>query len=300
MRKSRARLYASLQALAATMCIHTLAQAADGVPKSLMADKPATKGTTDVAAEGFQKTDVRDADTKDATELQLSAGALSSTGNARMLSLTGSGRFRVRRDADQFSLAVAANQARSAPAPGEPQRTTLQNIQGKARYDRFLGSGFAVFVSLSGRSDKFQGLLLRENLDPGLAYYFVDQKTLQLWAEAGYDYQHDLRRQDTINAALLKDGTVLAKTDTRHSSRLFLGFSSALSDTASLSSGLEYLQGLSDSKFWRMNWDSALSASISSRFSLAATFTVRYDHAPLPGIQTTDTITAANLVYTLL
>ena len=280
------------------MCVGTLAQAADDVPKSLLADKPATKGATDVATEGFEKTDLNK-EAQDATELQLSAGALSSTGNARMLSLTGSGRFRVRRDADQFSLAIAGNEARSAPAPGQPVQTTLQNIQGKARYDRFLGSGFAVFGSVSGRNDKFQGLILRENLDPGLAYYFVDQKTLQLWIEAGYDYQHDLRRQDTINAAALK-GTVIDKTDTRHSMRLFAGFSGALSDTASLSSGLEYLQGLADTRFWRMNWDSALSSSISSRFSLAATFTVRYDHAPLSGVQTTDTITAANLVYTLL
>ncbi len=178
-------------------------------------------------------------------------------------------------------------------------QTTLENVQGKARYDRFLGSGFAVFLSLSGRNDRFQGLILRENLDPGVAYYFIDTSPHQLWTELGYDLQHDLRRQANIETAAAK-GIVLNKTDTRHSSRVFLGYSGSINKAVSLLTGTEYLQGLGDTKYWRFNWDAAINSSIGGRFSFATTFSLRYDHAPLPGVKNTDTITAVNLVYTLL
>jgi putative salt-induced outer membrane protein len=43
-----------------------------------------------------------------------------------------------------------------------------------------------------------------------------------------------------------------------------------------------------------------LSSSISTAFSLATTFSLRYDNNPLPGIRKTDTTTALSLVYQLL
>lgn len=268
--------------------------------KGLLTDKPATKGSTDVATEGFDKADVRkDEAVKRATELQLSAGALASSGNARLLALTGAGRFRARRDDNQLSLAVAGNRSSSSPKPNEPMQTTLSNVQGKVRYDRFLGADFALFLSLSGRNDKFQGLMLRENLDPGLAYYFLDTPAHQLWTELGYDLQHDLRYQAKLNAAA-EQGMYLDKTDTRHSTRLFLGYNSSINKAVALTTGAEYLQGIPDTKYWRFNWDVGLNSSISNSFSIATTFSLRYDHAPLPAVRNTDTITAVNLVYTVL
>jgi hypothetical protein len=38
---------------------------------------------------------------------------------------------------------------------------------------------------------------------------------------------------------------------------------------------------------------------LAGRFSVANTVSVRYDHHPLPGIATTDVLTALNLVYQL-
>jgi putative salt-induced outer membrane protein YdiY len=43
-----------------------------------------------------------------------------------------------------------------------------------------------------------------------------------------------------------------------------------------------------------------LSSSLGGSFSLATTFSLKYDHAPLPGVKELDTVTALNLVYTLL
>ncbi len=299
MSTSRLSLYSTALACGFTLCVTGVARAQEPA-KGLMTTKPATQGSTNVATEGFDKAETKKDDTaKDATELQLSAGALGSSGNARLLAFTGSGRFRARREDNQLSLAIAGNRSSSASSPNVPMQTTLANVQGKIRYDRFLGQGFAVFLSLSGRNDRFQGLLLRSNLDPGLAYYFIDENPHQLWTELGYDLQHDLRRDANIRAAAA-EGIYLDKTDTRHSGRLFLGYNGSINKAVSVTSGAEYLQGIADTKYWRFNWDVGLNSAISNSFSVATTFTLRYDHAPLPGIRNTDTITAVNLVYTLL
>ena len=44
------------------------------------------------------------------------------------------------------------------------------------------------------RRDRFEGLDLRLDLDPGLAYYFINTKKHRLQGEAGYDFQYDIRR----------------------------------------------------------------------------------------------------------
>jgi putative salt-induced outer membrane protein len=137
------------------------------------------------------------------------------------------------------------------------------------------------------------------NLDPGLAYYFVQYPKHQVWGEAGYDLQFDIRRNSTIEAALAQ-GMRLGKTKTRHSARLFAGYRNNLNENVTFSTGVEYLQGLPDTQFWRFNWDLGLTAAIATRFSLATTFSLRYDNQPLASIKNTDTLTAVNLVYTLL
>lgn len=274
-----------------------LAQAEE-IPKGLLAGKTATTGTTDVATSGFEKKEAP-VDDKNTTAMQLSAGALSSSGNAKTLSLTAAGRFKARREDNQLSLNVAGNYAESSPSADQDRRTTMKNIQGKTRYDRFVGEGFAVFMSVSARNDRFQGLVLRTNVDPGLSYYFVDKNKQQLWTEIGYDYQWDLRRYDAI-AKAAESGIALSKSESRHSGRLFLGYEGSINEIVGITTGLEYLQSVEESKYWRMNWDLAVTSALSSKFSLSMSFNLRYDNTPLPGIRNTDTITAANLVYQLL
>jgi putative salt-induced outer membrane protein YdiY len=277
-----------------------IAHAEEVVPKGLLASKPATTGATDVATSGFEKKEAPPADAdKNNTSLQVTAGALSSTGNSKTLALTGSSRFKARREDNQLSLAIAGNYAQSAAKPDQDMQTTMKNVQGKARYDRFLGQGFALFMSLSGRNDRFQGLILRTNLDPGVSYYFFDKDKQQLWTEVGYDYQWDLRRNDALAKAAAA-GTVLNKTESRHSGRLFLGYEGSINAMVGITTGLEYLQSVEESKYYRFNWDVGVTSNLSSKLSLSMTYSLRYDHAPMPTIKNTDTITAANLVYQLL
>ena len=271
----------------------------DDLAKGLTSAKPATSGSTDVATSTFEAAKKADAEDKDTTEAKISGGGLFTAGNAQSTSITSGSTFRLRRGDNQLTAAAAANYASARPA-GEPAtRKTVENFQGKSRYDRFLTPVVVVFGSASLRSDRFQGLDLRLNLDPGVAFYAVDTKTSQLWTEIGYDYQHDIRNQTALDTARLKDPT-LSKTEDRHSGRLFLGYNDSFNKNVSLSTGVEMLQALAHTENRRINWDISLSSAIAGKLSVANTFSLRYDHHPLPGIKTTDAIESVSLVYTLM
>ncbi|MEP7049722.1 MAG: DUF481 domain-containing protein [Pseudomonadota bacterium] len=292
------RRHSACSILAAGLLL-TSAGHADPLPDSLVKVDQASSGSTDVATSGFEKGEKPAAQAKDATELQLSAGGLSSAGNSRSLAATTAGKFRLRRGSDQVSAAAAANYARSAASKDEGVKTTVENFQGKLRYDRFLAGSFAVFAGASARHDRFQGLDLRLNLDPGIEYYFIDQSNQQLWSELGYDFQYDVRSDDEL-ATSAASGTVLDKHDTRHSGRVFAGYTNNLSKAVTFATGLEYLQGIPKTENYRLNWDGSINSTVGSGFSIATTVAVRYDHNPLPGIEKTDVTTSISLVYKLL
>jgi len=285
--------------LSAGLCLSTPSRAEAPLPDSLVKSTKASEGKTDVATSGFEKADKTKPDNKDATELEVSAGGLASAGNSRAIAATAAGKFRLRRGSDQVGAGVAANYGESAVNKGEGLQTTVENFQGKLRYDRFLAGSLAVFGAVSARHDRFQGLELRINLDPGVGYYFIDEEKQQLWLEGGYDFQHDIRRDDTI-AESAADGFYLAKTNDRHSLRGFVGYSSALSDSVKVGSGLEYLQGLDPATNYRINWDGSVTSAVGKGFSIATAVSVRYDHNPIPDVENTDIVTSISLVYHLL
>jgi putative salt-induced outer membrane protein len=271
----------------------------DEVAAGIASRDAATGGSTDVAHEGFESATVAPEDAKNATELGVSLGGLASSGNSRSMAVTSAGKLRLRRQDNQFSSGAAINFARSAAEDAEPMETTVENYQARMRYDRFLGKGVAAFLAASARRDRFQGLDLRFNLDPGFAYYFLDDDQTQLWSELGYDLQYDVRTDEVLDAAAA-EGNELSSTRLRHSGRLYVGYEASLNEIVSIGTGIEYLQGVPETRFWRLNWDGGVSSSISGRFSIATTVSVKYDHTPLPGVETTDVTTAVSLVYQLL
>lgn len=266
---------------------------------SLVADKTTTSGKTDVSQEGFQKAEapVNDGKVKE-TDAKVSAGAFLSTGNARSLALTAAGNLRLRRGFDQFSLDLAANYGQASTAPDVDPEPTVENIQARARYDRFLAKKWALFAQESFRKDRFQGLDLRLNFDPGLAYYVLIEEKQHLTFEAGYDLQYDVRTTDAIAAAELA-GTPVDATEVRHALRLFAGYDNSLNEHVRFDTGLEYLQAFQVAENFRFNWVSSLTASLTESFAVAAGFTLRFDNNPLPGVQQLDTITTLSLVYSL-
>jgi putative salt-induced outer membrane protein len=251
------------------------------------------------------------------TSVTLSAGGQLATGNSRLLAITGSGVYASRYGANGFGASILGNYGQGAP-PGSSIVETAENLQGRIRYDRYVLDHMSLFLIGTGRHDRFQGLDVRFNVDPGVKYIFVDEKTTSFWGEAGYDFQYDIRDADdlgvtdpTTMAPVDYPGTttqeLITRTASDHSARLFVGLRHAFNDAVTFSTGLEYLQSFYASKDpnnasatgtdSRINYDALFAAKVGGGLSIGFGFTARYDHHPIPGKESLDTTTSVNLIY---
>jgi putative salt-induced outer membrane protein len=235
----------------------------------------------------------------------VSLGGLLASGNSRLLAVTAGSTFDHRYSNNRFGASVLANYGLSAP-PKQAMVTTAENLHGRVRYDRFILDEATLFLIVAGHHDRFQGIEVRLNFDPGFKYLFLTEESHALWAEGGYDFQYDVRRNDArplldANKNPLLDANgqpiLLDKTATDHSGRMFVGFRNAFSEEVSLSMGLEYLQSFVDSTRYRLNFDTVIAARLASAFAFGFGFTARFDHAPLPGKRELDTTTQVSLIF---
>jgi hypothetical protein len=235
----------------------------------------------------------------DGTTASLSAGGQISTGNSELTAGTASGTYETRFDNNGIGASILGNYGQSATPPSDHERVTVQNVQARIRYDRFLADAFSVFLLNTGRHDRFQGLDFRYNLDPGVKYLFVQHPATKLWGEFGYDMQYDIRRRDSIRHVDATTGiaTYDDKTALDHSLRAFVGFNHAFNDAVTFGTGLEYLQSVVHTEQWRLNYDALLAAKLWGGLALGAGFNLRYDHHPLEGIKTLDTQTVLSVIY---
>jgi putative salt-induced outer membrane protein len=241
----------------------------------------------------------------DGVSATLSAGGQLATGNSRMLAGTINGSVDSRYRANGFGAALLGNYGQSGP-PGQPVQETVENVQGRVRYERYVTERGSLFLIATGRHDKFQGLDFRLNLDPGFKYLLLAAQSNSLWGEAGYDFQYDIRRRDALTVRDANGNPVLdannkpellSKTATDHSARLFAGFRHAFNTDVTLATGLEYLQSVIDGTRYRVNFDALFASKVGGGLSLGFGFGARYDHAPLPGKASLDTTTTLSLIY---
>ncbi|MFO0631458.1 MAG: DUF481 domain-containing protein [Nannocystaceae bacterium] len=281
------------------------------VPQGTVKKDPTTTGSTDLGGSGqFASGTAAPAESTDITQFNLSAGGIFNTGNSRSLAVTGLTKFLLRRKIHQFTAAAAGNYGRAALAVRDDPTTdgvnegkvqqTVGNVQGQVRYDVFFHKRFSAFLMSTARYDKFQGLDLRLNIDPGIAMYALAEATHKLWFEVGYDFQFDVRSRDARDAAEAMGGVRPAKTKVNHAARLFAGYTNNLSKYVTFDTGFEYLQSFIVAQRFRINWVSALTVALSDRFSLGSTFTLRYENRPLPGVRNLDTITSVLLGVRLI
>ena len=285
----------ALAIAASTLVAETAFAETAVIPKSAAPTvAPATKGATEVAGTGSfaAQTKVEDAPAKDATELNLNAGGLIMGGNSRSISLTAGSKLRLRRGAHQLGASLFANYAR-AGKPGLIEDTAA-NIQALGREDYFFADNFTGFLQASGRHDKFQGLDFRLTIDPGISAYFINTTKQRAWLDAGLQIQQDLRSADKVA------GTGVSSSATFANARFYLGYENKLYENVSFNSGLEYIQNLHESASrYRLNFDAGLAAKVSDKFSVATTYTMRFENQPLPTVDKTDNIVAVNLIYSL-
>jgi putative salt-induced outer membrane protein len=241
----------------------------------------------------------------DGTTASLSAGGLLTSGNSRLLAFSANGSLESRHDANGFGAALITNYGQGAAADKAVQVST-QNIQGKLRYDRYVIEQASIFLLTTGRHDRFQGLDFRLNIDPGFKYLFLREQSNSLWAEAGYDFQYDIRRdearvvRDANKAPVLGSNgepMLLDKTLVDHSSRLFVGYRRGFNKEVTLATGIEYLQSVIESERYRINFDALLAAKVGGGLAIGMGLSARYDNAPLPTKKDLDTSTTVSLIY---
>jgi putative salt-induced outer membrane protein len=237
----------------------------------------------------------------DGTNISLAAGGQLATGNSRLLAATANGAFEKRRGMNGIGASLLANYGQGA-APGAGIVETTENVQGRIRYDRYVIEPASVFLINTVRQDRFEGLNLRYNLDPGVKYLFFNAATNMLWVEAGYDFQYDDRRSDSLvqldsTGAPIPGAPPLAKTEVNHSLRLFAGFKHAFNDQVTLSTGIEYIQSFTDTDHRWINYEALFAAKVGGGLALGLGFTARYDSLPLPDKKSLDTATTVSLIY---
>jgi hypothetical protein len=246
----------------------------------------------------------------DGATATLSAGGQMATGNSQLVAGTVNGTFETRFHDNGVGASLLGNYGQGAPR-GSNIVETAENLQARARYDRYVIEQASVFALVTGRHDKLQGLDFRLNLDPGFKYLFLTAATNTLWAEIGYDFQYDVRSDTAIalvdaNGVTVKDASgnpvrdpTLAKTQTDHSARLFVGYKHAFNKEVTLATGIEYLQSfLKDTNYdHRINFDALIAAKVGGGLSVGVGFSARYDYQPLPGKADTDTATTLSLIY---
>jgi len=265
----------------------------------------ASSGKTDLTPSTLATPARNEEEEQYATALTFSLGGLFASGNARTVAVTTAAQLRLRRYEHQFAFAAAANFARAART-GEAAETTVENYQGLARYEYFLTPRLSAFFQTIHRRDRFQGLDLRSNFDPGLAYHFIQTKNQRLVLEQGYDLQHDIRRDDALVTTVPSSTpggaptvSVSTKTRTLHNLRTYLGYESSLYAEVSFVSSLEYLQNFEDTDLYRMVFDVGLKTTLREKLAISATYTVRYENQPLPDRVKADSLASVALVYTL-
>lgn len=158
-----------------------------------------------------------------------------------------------------------------------------ENYRTELRGDYLLTTRWYAYFNGGWEKDAFSGLDSRFYIGPGSGYKLLAGPIHLLTAEAGLNY---VSEEDTSSTG--KD--FLA-------GRLFSNYEFAVTATNRFSQSLEYLHNFEESDAYNIKAETALTSTLSSRYSMKVSYTVKYDHRPEPAaLEHTDTTLTAALV----
>jgi putative salt-induced outer membrane protein len=130
--------------------------------------------------------------------------------------------------------------------------------------------------------DRFAGILDRNAAEVGLAYSWIERAPHKLIVDGGIGYANEQRLAgNNLSTATLGGGLL---------------YTLKISDTSELSEDGHLVFSLSDGSDWRYTNGVALTAKVSTIFSLKITNTIRYLNLPVLAFKNTDAVTAVALV----
>jgi putative salt-induced outer membrane protein YdiY len=140
-------------------------------------------------------------------------------------------------------------------------------------------SGYAQY---GYQRDRFAGILNRNTIEGGVAYTALDQAPQKLVVDGGLGYAHETRLLgNNLSTATLGTGLI---------------YTLKISKTSDVSEDGHFVFSLSDGSDWRYANAVALTATITTIFSLKVSNTIRYVNQPVTGFKNTDMVTAVALV----
>ncbi|HJW13704.1 MAG TPA: DUF481 domain-containing protein [Thermoanaerobaculia bacterium] len=160
--------------------------------------------------------------------------------------------------------------------------TTAEQFGASVRGLRDLTPRVDVFAGGSYLRNRFAGFSSLVTGEAGGGYKILLGPVHALRGELGFGYTHE--------AQLVGDNRSYA------SARAGLGYKWQFSKTAAFSNDLSYSYDLSDSSNWIASEKAAIAASLTTIFSLKASYALLYNNEPVPTFKKTDTATAVALV----
>jgi putative salt-induced outer membrane protein len=143
------------------------------------------------------------------------------------------------------------------------------------------GKNYA-FQKIMWDKNRFAGISNRYDMGLGIGRHFLETPDDRLFAEAGGGYVFEDRSG--------------ASNQTFGAYRGYGKYIRTLSATANASQDLEYLGNFRRPAGYRINAETALVTSISTHFSLKASYQWKYSNSPGPDFNKTDTMTAVALI----
>jgi putative salt-induced outer membrane protein len=160
--------------------------------------------------------------------------------------------------------------------------TTAEQLNASVKGIRDLTPRVDVFADGAYLRNRFAGFNSLISEEAGAGYKILRGPVQTLRGELGFGYTHEDQ--------LVGDNRSYA------TARAGLGYKWDFSRTAAFTNDLSYLRDLSDAKNWIFSDKAAITASLTTTFSLKASYTVLYNHEPVPTFKRTDTVTAVALV----
>lgn len=209
---------------------------------------------------------------KDAAELSY----VQTSGNSKTSSIAGKNLFNC--DWEKAALEVAGG----GLGTRDEHTSTAEQFNASEKVNLKLSGRNYAFQKNAWDRNRFAGIRSRFDYSLGLGRDIWDHADNKLSAEAGGGYIFE----DRLHSENKSFGSY----------RGYAKYIRTLSPTANASQDLEYLGNMHQPKGYRTNSETAIVTSISTHFSLKASYVWHYSNSPAEGFKKADTITAMAVI----
>jgi putative salt-induced outer membrane protein YdiY len=169
--------------------------------------------------------------------------------------------------------------------PGSPKETeSAETLHGFSQYNRVFGDNFYGYGRIDGFHDGIADIEYRLTLAPGLGYYFITNKTMDLMGEFGPGYIREQLDGDTESFATL---------------RIAEKFHYAISPNAKAWETIEFLPEINHFDNYIVNVELGVEAKLTkaNKLSLRSVLQDSYNNIPAPGRYKNDLMLITSIVY---